>query len=631
MIELILESIQGVGLGLFVGSAVIGAVIGVVVQRFNFVYIATHEVDRTSKRHGGEIVAQTLKAHGISHIFTLTGGHISPILAAAEKVNIKIVDTRHEVSAVFAADAMARLNGTIGTVAVTAGPGLTNTVTAIKNAQMAESPILLLGGAAASILKGRGALQDIDQMSLFRPLCKYCATVTSVREIGPILSRAIQIAQSDTPGPVFVEFPIDVLYPYELVKREVGAKDEGRGLINKVVNWYLDNYVDNIFSGAWDPIDVTPLPVEIPLPSTANIVKCSQLLAKAKRPLILMGSQATLPPTRSQDLVRALHKLGIPCYLGGMSRGMLGSKSPLQARQCRRDALKEADLIILCGSVCDFRLSYGRVFPRKTPIIAVNRNKDQLFRNSDMFWKAAVSVQCDVGTFLVELSKTGDDHEWDPQWISTLRQRDQKKEEANLKMAAESTETHLNPLAVLNALEDVLPDNAILVADGGDFVGSAAYILRPRGPLTWLDPGAFGTLGVGGGFALGAKLARPDSEVWIVWGDGSCGYSVAEFDTFTRFNLPVMAIVGNDAGWTQILREQVPILGTEVACKLNYTDYHEVAKGYGGLGCHLTRDDKDRITDVLKAARELSLTTGKSVLINALIGKTGFRDGSISV
>lgn len=135
-------------------------------------------------------------------------------------------------------------------------------------------------------------------------------------------------------------------------------------------------------------------------------------------------------------------------------------------------------------------------------------------------------------------------------------------------MAAQPTEQHLNPLAVLSTLEKILPDNAILVADGGDFVGSAAYILKPRGPLAWLDPGAFGTLGVGGGFALGAKLARPDSEVWIIWGDGSCAYSLAEFDTLSRFNLPVMALVGNDAGWTQILREQAVIFGTEVACKL---------------------------------------------------------------
>lgn len=631
MLHLVMDSIQEVGVSLFLGSAVLGAVIGVVVKRFNLIYLATHRVDKTSKRHGGEIAAQVLKSHGIKHLFTLAGGHISPILAAAEKEGIRVVDTRHEVSAVFAADAVARMTGTVGAVAVTAGPGLTNTVTAIKNAQMAESPILLIGGAAASILKGRGALQDIDQMSLFKPLCKYCATVTAVRDIGPIMREAIRIAQSGTPGPVFVEFPIDVLYSYDLVRREVGAKNEGRGLMNKIVNWYLNNYLENIFAGAWDPVDVKPLAVNIPLPTETEMTQCVELLSKAKRPLMLMGSQATLPPVKSDELVRAVQRLGVPCYLGGMTRGLLGRKNPLQARQHRREALKEADLIILAGSVCDFRLSYGRTLPRKAKIIAINRNKEQLFKNSDMFWKPTVAVQADVASTLVQLSQRADDNRWAPDWLSTLQQRDQEKEEANLKMCAEPTAEHLNPLAVLQTLEDSLPDNAILVADGGDFVGSAAYILRPRGPLTWLDPGAFGTLGVGGGFALGAKLSRPDSEVWIVWGDGSCGYSVAEFDTYTRHQTPVLALVGNDAGWTQILREQVTILGTEVACKLAHTDYDQVARGYGGLGLRMTRDDAGRIGAVLDEARQLSRETGRSVLVNALIGKTGFRDGSISV
>ncbi|KAI9556700.1 hypothetical protein GHT06_016491 [Daphnia sinensis] len=631
MLEILAAGFKEAGISMFLGSAIVGAVIGWGFKRFNLIYLAIHQVDKTSKRNGGEIVAQVLHAHNIKQMFTLAGGHISPILAAAEKIGITVVDTRHEVSAVFAADAVARMTGTVGVVAVTAGPGLTNTVTAIKNAQMAESPILLLGGAAATILKGRGALQDIDQMSLFRPLCKYCVSVTSVRDIAPILRTALQIAQSDTPGPVFIEMPIDVLYSYDLVKREVGAKSDGKGLVNKIVNWYLNNYVDNIFAGAWEPVEVKPLAVNIPMPTSQQVSKAVQLLSKAKRPLILMGSQSTLPPVKSDELVRAINRLGIPCYLGGMSRGLLGSKSSLQARQHRRDALKEADLIILAGSVCDFRLSYGRVLPRKAPIIAVNRNKDQLCKNSDMFWKPAVAVQADVGTFLVELSEAADGLRWDPEWVATLQKRDKEKELATEKMAAEETETHLNPLSVLHSLEKVLPDNAILVADGGDFVGSAAYILRPRKPLSWLDPGAFGTLGVGGGFALGAKLARPDSEVWIVWGDGSCGYSVAEFDTFTRFKLPVMSLVGNDAAWTQILREQVTILGTDVACKLNHTDYHVVAQGYGGLGYLLKRENANDIERMLNEAREESHRTGKSVLINTLIGKTGFRDGSISV
>lgn len=204
----------------------------------------------------------------MKQIFTLSGGHISPILCASEKLGIRIVDTRHEVNAVFAADAVARLSGQIGVAAVTAGPGLTNTITAVKNAQMAESPILLLGGAAANLLKGRGALQDIDQMSLFKSLCKYTATIRYVRDIPIVLRKAIQIAQSGTPGPVFVEFPIDTLYPYHLIRRELGVKESGNiSLGQRVVNAYLNNYIYSLFAGAFDNHEYFPLKPNIPFAS----------------------------------------------------------------------------------------------------------------------------------------------------------------------------------------------------------------------------------------------------------------------------------------------------------------------------------------------------------------------------
>lgn len=197
----------------------------------------------------------------------MSGGHISPILCASEKLGIRIVDVRHEVNAVFAADAVARLSGTIGVAAVTAGPGLTNTITAIKNAQMAESPILLIGGAAANLTKGRGALQDIDQMSLFRSLCKYTATIRYVRDIPSTIQKAIQIAQSGTPGPVFIEFPIDSLYPYHLVKREMGIKDDSKSLSQKLIALYLNNYIASLFAGAFDQHDYQPLKPEIKIAS----------------------------------------------------------------------------------------------------------------------------------------------------------------------------------------------------------------------------------------------------------------------------------------------------------------------------------------------------------------------------
>ncbi|XP_027010791.2 2-hydroxyacyl-CoA lyase 2 [Tachysurus fulvidraco] len=601
-----------------------------IVYKLGLFYQLFHKTDRKSPRQGGESVAEVLQAHGIKFVFTLVGGHISPILVACEKLGIRIVDTRHEATAVFAADAVARLSGTVGVAVVTAGPGLTNTVTAVKNAQMAESPLLLMGGAAATLLQGRGALQDIDQMSLFKPLCKLCVSVRRVREIVPTVRRALAVAQSDTPGPVFIEFPIDTLYPYHLVEKEFSPKSSPKGIMGNIIAWYLHNHLTNLFAGAWEVRDVCPLPVDVPKATDQEVQRCIELISRAKKPVIVLGSQATLPPTPVSAVRKALESLGIPCFLGGMSRGMLGKDSRLHIRQNRRDALKEADLVLLAGTVCDFRLSYGRVLNRRSKIIAVNRDKNQLLKNSDLFWKPTVAVQGDVGSFLLQLSKGLVGHRCPEEWVRSLKERDDAKEKTNRAKASEKVERHLNPLSVLHCVDELMAEDSIMVADGGDFVGSAAYIMRPRGPLCWLDPGAFGTLGVGGGFALGAKLCRPDSEVWIIYGDGSLGYSVAEFDTFTRHKTPVIALVGNDACWSQISREQVPLLGSNVACGLSFTDYHVVADGFGGKGYLVGREEESRLKDmVIKAQRECK--EGKAVLLNVLIGKSHFRDGSISV
>lgn len=504
-------------------------------------------------------------------------------------------------------------------------------MTAVKNAQMAESPVLLIGGAAATLLKGRGALQDIDQMSLFKPLCKYCASVTKIRDIVPTLKKALHEAQSGTPGPVFVEFPIDTLYPYELVRREIGMKEKGPvNFVQRIINWYLMNHLNNLFAGAFETRDMSPIPVNQQKATPSQVQKSIELITKAKKPVVLVGSQATLPPVPVEQLRKALEDMGIPCFLGGMARGLLGRYSPIQARQKRGEALKEADVVIMAGAVADFRLGYGRVLNRRSKIITVNRSKEQLYKNSDMFWKPTIAVEGDVASFIVQISQGLKGYKCDPDWIQALKDKDQTKEKANMLKAEEKTDQHLNPLKVLHIAEEVMSDDTVMVADGGDFVATAAYILRPRAPLHWLDPGAFGTLGVGGGFALGAKLCRPDSDVWIIYGDGSLGYSVAEFDTFTRHKIPVIALVGNDAGWTQIEREQAPMFGSSVACKLAFSDYETVAIGYGGKGLRLDRTNEDRIREVLKEAIKMS-RSGNSVLINTLIGKTNFREGSISV
>ncbi|RWS26632.1 hypothetical protein B4U80_10638 [Leptotrombidium deliense] len=608
-------------------------IIAMVIRQMGIFAHFFHKVDRNSLRHGGDLIASVLKAHGVEHVFTLSGGHISPILTGAEKQGIRVIDTRHEVTSVFAADAVYRLSGIPGVAVVTAGPGLTNTVTAVKNAQMAESAVVLLGGCPSTLLKGRGALQDIDQMSLFKSITKWQKTVTKVRDLIPVMREAFRQSQSGTPGPVFVELPLDVLYPYHIVQKEIVSKGSGKSLKSKILNWYLKNYMENLFAAAFDvDREVRPWPVEVPFPKKPQMQKVVELLSKAKKPLIVLGSQSTLPPVGANDLRKYIESLGIPCFLGGMSRGLLGRNSPLHMRQARGLALKEADVVILGGAVCDFRLNYGKSLSPHSKIISVNRSKEQLYKNANVFWTPTLAMQADVGQFFKELSETLGNGKLSvsQEWIKSLKDRDIEKEKKNESMALQKSESHMNPVKVLFELEQSLPNDSILVADGGDFVATASYIVRPRGPLSWLDPGAFGTLGCGAGFALGAKLVRPESDVYVIFGDGSLGYSLIEFDTFLRHKVPITAVVGNDACWTQIAREQVTMLGSPVGCNLIYSTYEKAAEGLGAKGVIVDSGDEEKLKEIFESSRQVT-RQGQSVLINCLIGKTKFREGSISV
>lgn len=591
---------------------------------------ALFRVNTTSPRHGGELVADVLKAHDIKEIFTLCGGHISPILVACENLGIKVYDTRHEVNAVFAADCVARLRQNIGVAVVTAGPGVTNSITGLKNAQMAESPLLLIGGAAPTLLRGRGALQDINQQVLIKPLCKFSTRVRAVCDIIPTLRKAISIAKSDTPGPVFVELPIDVLYPYSIVEKEIGFSKNPKGS-KQILEFFLRAYISWVFGAAWIPQPTTPLSINTPKCKQSQINSLINLLSSSQRPLILLGSQAVCPPIEPNILAEAVKTLGIPVYLGGMSRGLLGANSPLQMVHNRKEALKNADLIILAGAVCDFRLSYGRILNPKAKIVVINRNQSQMLKNHGLFWRSTLAIQADVASTIVQLSNhfsfKNDDL---ASWFNQLNESERLKEENNCKKALEKCKDgKLNPLLLLQALQNVLNDDTILVADGGDFVGSAAYMLRPRGPLQWLDPGAFGTLGVGGGFALGAKAVYPDKPVLILFGDGACGFSLMEFDTFVRHKLPISAIIGNDACWSQIARDQIPWFNSIVGCELAFTNYEKVGEGLGANGAIIEDGNINEIEQKLRQL--LNLENSKPTIINAIIGKTNFREGSISV
>ncbi|MCZ7561725.1 MAG: thiamine pyrophosphate-binding protein [Burkholderiaceae bacterium] len=577
-------------------------------------------------RHGGDRIADVLQAHDVRCVYTLCGGHISPILSAARSRGIRVVDVRDEAAAVFAADAAARLSGLPGVAAVTAGPGITNTITALKNAQLAQSPLLLLGGAAPTALQGRGALQDIDQRPLVEPHVKRFFKLRRVRELGPAVEEAFALARSGMPGPVFVECPVDLLYDEASIRQwyaEAGGK--GSALADRALRWYLDRHVRRMFEGSGDESPARVREVGTPLAGDASIGAALGALAKAQRPLAVIGSQAVVNAAEVERVAAAVARLGVPVYLSGMARGLLGRDHPLQMRHQRRQALREADCVLLAGVPCDFRLDYGRHVRRSATLIAANRSA----RDAKLNRRPNVLALGDAGRFLQALAERAPEggQPGRDEWLAALRVRDAARE-AEIDRQAQARGELVNPLALFRAIEREAGENALFVADGGDFVATASYVLHPRGPLTWLDPGAFGTLGVGAGFAIGAATVRPEREVWIVFGDGACGFGLSEFDTFARHGIAVIAVVGNDAGWTQIAREQVKMLKDDVGTVLARTAYHEVARGFGAEGLLVKRADE--VDDALKRARELA-RQGRPVLVNVWLDRTEFREGSLSM
>jgi acetolactate synthase-1/2/3 large subunit len=353
------------------------------------------------------------------------------------------------------------------------------------------------------------------------------------------------------------------------------------------------------------------------------VVAAAHALAAARRPLMVIGSQALLAVERVAQIAAAVGSLGIPVYLSGMARGLLGRDHPLQMRHARREALREADCVLLAGVPCDFRLDYGRHVRRSATLVAANRSHGDARLNR----RPQVAAIGDAGLTLVALADQLAERAQRPEWVAQLRARDQVRER-EIDAQAAAAGDYVNPLALLRALDAAAGDEAVMVADGGDFVATASYIVRPRGPLAWLDPGAFGTLGVGAGFALGAKLARPEAEVWLLWGDGASGYGLAEFDTFVRHGVPVIAVVGNDARWSQIAREQVKLLGDDIGTVLARSDYHRVAEGFGAAGLLVKRTAD--VAAVLAQAREIA-RGGRPVLVNAWLDRTDFREGSLSM
>lgn len=577
--------------------------------------------------HGGAIIGEVLARHGVQCVYTLCGGHISPILLGAKQHGLRVVDVRDERSAAFAADAASRMTGLPGVCAVTAGPGVTNTMTAVKNAQMAQQPVVVLGGATATVLRGRGALQDIDQMSLMRPVTKWCGRCTKVSELEPYLEKAIRKATEGIPGPVFLEIPVDLLYPRETVAEWYMAEsgvDKMKGPVGKAARLGMRAYLRRQFDMPHIPLPSTPN-IELPDRLDSHVGKVAKALAAASKPALVIGNQAmvNLTPSRATVLAEAVHAIGIPTFLGGSSRGLLGRHSDLQFRHKRTAALREADFVLVAGFPFDFRMGYGQKINKAAHLVSVNLDTVALRKNR----KPTHAIEAHPGEFLMALGGKVEPGPDRAPWFAALTERESARD-AEIAAGATTEGPRVDPVYLFQRIEEKLADDSILIVDGGDFVATGAYIMRPRKPLSWLDPGVFGTLGVGGGFAVGACSVRPEAEVWLFYGDGSSAYSLSEFDTCVRLGYAPIAVIGTDASWQQIARDQITILGDDVGTVLRRTDYQDVAEGYGGKGLLLT--DPTLVDEVLDEAKRLA-AEGTPVCINVHLADSDFRKGSISI
>lgn len=590
--------------------------------------------------NGGTIIAERLSQHGVQHIFTLCGGHISPILVGAKQAGLKVVDVRDEASAVFAADAVARMTGIVGVAAVTAGPGVTNTITAVKNAQMAQSPLIIFAGATPTVLMGRGSLQDIDQLELMKPLVKWATSVRTVKSLGPAIDKAVEIATSGVPGPVFIEVPIDVLYPESLVKetynKEAGLEN-ATGLAANALKLYLNAHIKRQFHQPHLGLSFPSLSLRgatQALTEQGQLKRALKAIEGAERPVLVVGSQALVNYTRedAQRLAEAVNKLNIPVWLGGTARGLLGRFSDIQFRHQRGAALKHADVVLVMGFPFDFRLKYGRAINAKATLIAANLSVRDLTKNR----RPDIPLLAHPGSTIEALAESFQGAGRWQDWFADCRLKEQARDAEIEQLAGQTSDKSsgkgsgkgVNPIAFFLKMEQAMADDAVLVVDGGDFVATGAYTVRPRSPLSWLDPGVFGTLGVGGGFAIGASLVRPKAETWIIYGDGSSAYSLAEVDTCVRHGLAPIMVIGTDASWSQIAREQVEILGDDCATSLRFTDYHSVVEGYGGVGILVT--ELAQVDAVLRDAKAHA-AAGRPVCINVHLAASDFRKGSISM
>jgi len=521
--------------------------------------------------HGGKLAARALKQAGVECIFTLSGGHIMPIYDGCVEQGIKIVDVRHEQAAVHAADSWARCNpGKIGVAAITAGPGVTDGVTGIANAWRANSPILVFGGQGPFENLRRGSLQEMDHIGVVRPITKFADSIYQTHRIPEYIELAIRHAVSGIPGPAYLEIPMDIF---------MGSVDESLAPIPRIRT-------------------------EAPRlsPDRVDAREAIELLKAAERPMLMAGTSVKWSRA-SEQLNRFISEIHMPTFTNGMGRG---SVPP---------------------GLLDFRMRFGQTIPQDAKIIQLEMDATLIGQNRQTDVGLVGNLANSFELLLDELKHQGATLDFSS-WRDELRALEDEAE-AKVQSALDSNETPIDPQRMCREVRDWLDTlgDPVIIGDGGDIVATAAKIIPVKSEGSWMDPGPLGTLGVGMPFALAAQLSHPGRRVVIVYGDSSYGLNGMEFDTAVRFGLPIVAVIGNDGAWGQMMRPQGAIYGWDnlQATLLNYTRYDKVVEALGGHGEYVEAPED------IRPALDRAAASGKPALVNVKIRQDREYAGGIYV
>jgi acetolactate synthase-1/2/3 large subunit len=540
--------------------------------------MSTESAQEVQTFHGGRLIARRLKAHGVSRLFTLSGGHLFSIYDGCREEGIDIVDVRHESTAAFAAEGWAKVTREVGVCALTAGPGVTNGMSAMASAQANHSPMVVLGGRAPAMRWGQGSLQEIDHVPFVRPLTKLAATAGSTSEIPGLVDEAFEVALAPHGGPTFLDFPLD--YVFTDAAEEPGPPGEA--------------------------------PASAKAAAGEAIERAAELLRGAERPVIMAGTDLYWGHGE-QALLELAERLRIPVFLNGLARGCVAADHELFFSRVRSQALKGSDVALVVGVPMDFRLAFGGAFGEDTEIVVIDAAEParQHPRTPE------VELYGALGPTLEDLrNAVGAKAPASEAWISELREAESERREGE-RAELEDGREPLHPMRLYAELGGMLDRDAIVIGDGGDYVSYAGRVIDTYQPGCWLDPGPFGCLGTGSGYALAAKLARPERQVVLLVGDGAFGFSGMDFDTLARHGVNVVGVMGNNGIWALEKHPMEFLYGYSVAADLRPgTRYDQVVEALGGHG-ELVERPQD-----MRPALERAFAAGKPALVNVLTDPT---------